>query len=294
MTEFLTPIFPFTLTVFLSFYFANSSKDSSVFKQRHTGKKGHIGKLVGGWAIMFSLLGCFLVYDNLNTGINTSTASTLLFFLAFFLIGFFDDLHDIKASKKLLLQILIFCWFLSNFDLSLYQFFSLLTLGLITINGFNFLDGINGLLPLFCFVLFLQPGGYTITSFIALGVGYSSLKKRNIYLGDSGSLLLGSIAFWIAVAQLGGPESFEPENHFRFFFLFFFLPFLDIFWAIVRRASFKPSEKKTFSNFFKKISQPDQRHVHHVFKKQYGESSTIVIFMFVTWVTSNLALSFLT
>ena len=119
---------------------------------------------------MFSLLGCFLVYDNLNTGINTSTASTLLFFLAFFLIGFFDDLHDIKASKKLLLQILIFCWFLSNFDLSLYQFFSLLTLGLITINGFNFLDGINGLLPLFCFVLFLS-----------LTVGIRSQKTRLSY-----------------------------------------------------------------------------------------------------------------
>ena len=293
MTDFFIPVFSFVLTASLSFYFANSSKDANIFKQRDTGGKGQPGKLVGGWAIMFGLFGCFLAYQNLNIGINILVPVVPLFFLAFFLIGFFDDLYGMKALQKLFFQTLVFCWFLSNFDLSLYQIFSLLLLGLITINGFNFLDGINGLLPLICFVLFLQPGQYLATSFIALGVGYSSLKKRNIYLGDSGSLLLGSIAFWIAVTQLGGPESFDPTNHFRFFVLFFFLPFLDVFWAIVRRTFFGPSEQKNFLNLFKKISKPDRRHIHHVFKKEYGELATIIVFMLVTWVTTNFALSFL-
>ena len=293
MTDFFTAIFSFTLTACLSFYFSNSSKDANIFKQRQTGKKNNRGRLVGGWAIVFGLFTCFLIYDSLSIDIQLLTPVVPFFLLGFFVIGFFDDLYGMKALKKMFLQAIVIYWFLSNFDLNLNQLVFLLLLGLLTVNGFNFLDGVNGLLPLLCFVLFLQSGQHFAISFIVLGVGYSSLKNKHIYLGDSGSLLLGSIAFWISITQIGGPELFDPGIHFKFFILFFFLPFLDVFWAIVRRAPFKRGEKRTLLKLFKKVSQPDQRHIHHIFKQKHGETGTVVVFMFITWLTTNFALSVL-
>ena len=48
-------------------------------------------------------------------------------------------------------------------------------------------------------------------------------------------------------------------------------------------------EHKGGKSFFKKISTPDEKHIHHLLKNRYGEHATIVICMLITWVATEVA-----
>ncbi len=285
--------YPFFLLfpILLSIYFSNNPKNSHIFKQRLSKKGTSPGRLVGGWAIMLTLFFSYSFFQDLSPETQT-LLSAPVFLFSFFLLGTIDDLNGMEAEKKLFYQAAILLICLLGFETTTLQTFSLLALGLILINGFNFIDGINGLLPAVSFVYFSQLQGGSPMAAIMLGVFYISRKNRKIYLGDSGSLLLGALFFWGAVVGFGdlGTLALNPRPA----ILFFLLPVADVFLAIFRRGVFQKGEEKTPKNFFKKISTPDKKHIHHFLKSRYGEDATIVIFILVTWVTTEIASAQLT
>jgi len=274
------------LPILLSIYFANSSKNKQIFKQRTGGKKTLKGKLVGGWAIMLTLFFSYTFFQNLNPETQNFLSTPQLFF-PFFLLGVIDDLNGMRAERKLFYQVAILVFFLSGVETGLPNMFLLLVFGLIVINGFNFIDGINGLLPAVSFVLFSQLEGGILVATIMLGMLYVSRRHKKVYLGDSGSLLLGALAF------SGLFVGFENANilisNLKPISLFFLLPIADVLWAVLRRSKFRDGEKKTLKGFFKKISTPDEKHIHHLLKSRYGEHATIVICMLLTWVATEVA-----
>lgn len=153
-------------------------------------------------------------------------ASVILFFT-----GIYDDIMNMRPSKKLVAQVIASCVavFLADIRItSLYGIggigelpYAVSTILSITactffINVFNFMDGIDGLACMLAVlytailaVVFAGMGDKNLTG-IALslmgasfGLFYYNTPPARIYMGDTGSMLLGFTIFTLAVACLG-------------------------------------------------------------------------------------------
>ncbi len=156
---------------------------------------------------------------------------TLLLFLSVVLIGFLDDVKNIKPQLKilfLLVPVVIFSNYVFtvsslgnyqnlNFELGSASFlFTVLCILLLT-NSFNYLDGIDGLLSLnliitFVYFLIIDYENIKFTKAFVLFLIIYLLFNLNIFkifpkqfLGDSGSLSLGFLvsALLIILTQSG-------------------------------------------------------------------------------------------
>lgn len=137
------------------------------------------------------------------------------------IIGFIDDKYRLNVGEKLSLQVIpiIYLILLENFNLNSlgdYNYFrielnsfsvpfSLLSV-LFLINSFNYFDGLNGslsftLISVLCILFFLVPkdNSQLFLTVILMPIlfflcfNFSIFKLPRLFLGDSGSLLLGFI-----------------------------------------------------------------------------------------------------
>jgi UDP-GlcNAc:undecaprenyl-phosphate GlcNAc-1-phosphate transferase len=148
----------------------------------------------------------------------------------------FDDLYGLKASLRIFFQSAIAYLFIVISGESLLQLGNLLGDGPIFLgifstaftifcivglmNAFNLVDGLNGI----CAMLGLVPlsflillGSYhsgsllligSILGFLAYNLGYLG-KKRGVFLGDSGSNLIG---FCLAIACIFYSQGYSPAG----------------------------------------------------------------------------------
>lgn len=176
---------------------------------------------MGGIATFAGLaLGCALWYGF------TRTPFVLSFFFSvtvLFVVGIFDDLRNTPARYKLLLQLAVALLMtfsgaritglqglfgIYELPLSLQYCFTVIAITGIT-NAFNLIDGIDGLagglgfMSLIMLGLFLTFSGDTNTAVIAFALGggllgflYYNFNPARIFMGDTGSLVLG---FTVAV-----------------------------------------------------------------------------------------------
>lgn len=212
-------------------------------------------------------------------------ASTILF-----MVGLKDDLVVSTARVKLLGQIFAASFLVFATDLqitSLHGFLgigeiplavgfligSFLILGLI--NAYNLLDGIDGLASIiaisisliFAIVFYLAEEPYfVLVSVILAGILCAYLRfnfsrgRKKIFMGDSGSLVVGLVLSFLCLKFL----AMDPHNYFtergltpdrRLLFLacVLFVPVFDTLRVIIIR-------KMNGKRFF----EPDRNHIHHV------------------------------
>jgi len=179
---------------------------------------------MGGIAIFAGLFISFLVFAEIydHNKIRFMFGAVLVLFFT----GFFDDLVDIPASKKLLFQtisasIIYFGGFrITSLDGLLWiqqipdvlQMPLTLFLVILFTNAYNFIDGVDGLagclgvIMTSCFgALFIHYGktDYAVLSFCAtgalLGFLFFNFSPAKIFMGDTGSLVIG---FMIAVMAI--------------------------------------------------------------------------------------------
>jgi UDP-N-acetylmuramyl pentapeptide phosphotransferase/UDP-N-acetylglucosamine-1-phosphate transferase len=151
----------------------------------------------------------------------TSLPPIIAGFTIIFFIGMKDDLLNIPAWKKLTVEIIalliltvvgdvrldsmqgmFYIREISYFESILLSLFA----GIVIINAFNLVDGIDGLAASIailgsavfgCYFLFVEDWEYAVLSFIILGAlipffFYNAFGTTNkIFMGDTGSLLLG-------------------------------------------------------------------------------------------------------
>ena len=251
------------------------------------GRKIHSGNIprIGGVGIFFSFLlsvFIFLVICKItNIRLNTISKYHYLALSAGFLIitflGAADDFFNIKAWHKLLIQIsaAVIVSF-GGFNLEFFYipfieytiplgFFShaITAFWIISLcNAINLVDGMDGLAggiaflaSLFYGIIFFITQNYTAAglSFALLGAiaGFLifNLPPAKIFMGDSGSLLLGfSLAVIPLINNNGGGSSqttFMP-------LIILIIPVIDMIAAILRRKRRRLS-----------IASPDREHVHH-------------------------------
>lgn len=197
--------------------------------------------------------------------------------LAVLLCGLLDDRYNLKPSAKLSCEILVGVWmYFTGFTINAVSlpFGGALDLGVFSLpvtvlwfvgcmNAMNLLDGLDGLasgvtvfvsITLFLVSLHFHNtfGMFTMACLggSALGFLLFNFPPAKIFLGDSGSLLLGF--FIAALSLLGASRKAEAAVALLIPIVALGLPILDTALAIVRR-------------WYKRLplSTPDREHIHH-------------------------------
>lgn len=197
--------------------------------------------------------------------------------IGFVALGVVDDLFALSAKTKLLGQLVILIpATLITRDLigapfgasveSIYYLLELLFL-LLIVNAMNLLDGHDGLACSVGLIVLVtlnlgwaaQPHLPILAATISIpGVLIRNYPPAKIYLGDSGSMLIG---FWVGRTLL----DVLAESHYSVYslisgFLLLSLPLSDTFAAILRR---------TLSN--RKVFAGDRLHIHHRLQGKYRD-----------------------
>lgn len=198
-----------------------------------------------------------------------------------FIVGVYDDFYNADFKLKFLLQIIVAKilidqgYVISNYYglFGLYEVPWLLAqittvfVFLVVVNAINFIDGIDGLAisqvikTIFLielistnFTPLIVLGGLTISCLLPLY--YFNFKKRKkIFLGDGGSLLLGTIVMVYLLYLLGPNYNLRPEfqiNKALASVLVVLYPLIDVLRVFSLRISKGQSPFKA-----------DQNHIHH-------------------------------
>ena len=207
--------------------------------------------LIGGLIIILSfiLIHIYLISVDKLTLLDIHI---LIFCLFSFLVGMIDDIKKISSINKLFLigfgyivigsfsdfffiDLIYFETFSKTFALeSISIFFSVLCL-LLLINAFNLVDGINGLAILIAIVWLLYFFKYFDNiNFIFLLLPFTLIiilpfnLKNFFFLGDSGSILLGSIIGGIFITNYNQSSLMISQRPVEEIFILFMIPGIDI------------------------------------------------------------------
>lgn len=260
--------------------------------------------LLGGMMI-FSSFVLINIYLILFQDLNKSNLIIFISCLSCFIVGLIDDAKGISYKYKFFILTIIF-YLTINFDTNLqinkiYIItldkifyldylsipFTILCL-LLLINAINLIDGIDGLCILVSIVLltYLIINFQTITKlYILLIISltfilYLNLKK-NIFLGDFGSLFLGSL---IGINIINSYNLEISNNYYAIeeIFILLMLPGLDMIRVFLARII---NKKNPFS--------PDRIHLHHLLIKS-GLNILTILTIFILLILSPIFINIYT
>ena len=215
-----------------------------------------------------------------------------------FIVGVYDDLYNADFKLKFLLQIIVAKiiidqgYAITNYHglFGLYEVpwilaqLSTLFVFLVIINAINFIDGIDGLaitevIKTIMLIEFFSASATILTPLgilVVLGLlplYYFNFKKsRKVFLGDGGSLLLGTIISIYIFYILGNEYTLKAGfqiNKTLFAVLVILYPLLDLLRVFVLRI------KEGKSPF-----EADLKHLHHVLLKKTKKHFTTVLSLF--------------
>ena len=213
-----------------------------------------------------------------------------------FVIGVYDDLYNADFKLKFFIQIIVAKilidqgYVISNYY-GLFGFYevpwvlaqlSTVFVFLVVVNALNFIDGIDGLaitevIKLILIVeLFsneftpIAPLGFLVISSILPLYYYNFKKKKKVFLGDSGSMLLGTLVMIYSLYTLGDNYCFKlvvSPNKTMFIILVLIYPLVDLLRVFILRI------KDGNSPFI-----ADQNHIHHLLSinKKFSPVKTIL------------------
>jgi len=259
---------------------------------RPDNRKQHDGDIpvIGGIAVAMSAFIAFILFQKLS-GISILTIYILVGSTMLLILGIIDDLHQCNWRWRLLFQLVISVIVLKVTGLSIHNVlgfdltsvpglslgFTLLTIVGMT-NAINLLDGIDGLaggitlIAIADIFLFSSPpisliGGAHLVILAAgllpfLYANISGGKKIKVFLGDSGSYMLG---FMVALSLINLSVGKNPTLSHSSVLWCVAVPILDTTGVILRRL------RDGRSPFY-----PDHGHLHHLLIKK-GMSSRVAL-----------------
>ena len=263
-----------------------------------------ITPLLGGIMIFssFILINLYLIFFK---ELNKTSLIIFISCTTCLILGLIDDIKNISYKYKFAILIIIFYLFASldpNLQVNKIYFstvnkevylnylsipFTVLCLLLLT-NAINLIDGIDGLCILISiiFIIWLINSFKTTNSlYIVLIVSliytfYLNLKK-NIFLGDSGSLFLGCLIGFTIIYNYNSELAkikYPVEN----IFIALMLIGLDMLRVFAIRII---KNKNPFL--------PDRTHLHHLLLKRKTRLSTILVIFFILILTPIITSQFL-
>lgn len=234
----------------------------------------------GGIIIFFAVLVPSILYSDFS---DQEDFSLLISAFAVLLItGIIDDFNPIPVAFKFLGQFIPAIVIVTSIDEQeliipflndIYQFpfiFNYLfwiTFIVMTINAFNLIDGIDGLAiglgiigSVFYFIKFLDLAEYNLTIFaLSLSTGLAGLLfynisvKHKIFIGDTGSLLIGGLLVFFALKFISLSEETTKNSSIFMVIGSIFIPLADM-------------VRITLVRLFKGNSpfRADRQHIHHL------------------------------
>lgn len=283
-------------------------------------RSSHTNKVptLGGVALFFGIVVSTSIFAT-DLGSNYSfflSAITILFF-----VGLMDDLLVVAPDKKLYAQIISTTLIIFGSGIMVNSFYGLFgiyqlpyILGVIftyfifivLINAFNLVDGIDGLasgigivICLSFIFIFYRIYDYSIgilgVSIVAVLLGflkYNLSKQLRIFMGDTGSMVVGFILTFMAIRFLFIAQ--QPNYNIRtapiLLMFIFCIPIIDTFSVFIIRLLNK-----------KHPLHPDKNHLHHRFLAlgfNHFQTSTIlviinIIFIFMGYILRKLEINVL-
>ena len=247
----------------------------------------------GGIALFTSLFLITLYYYFTNNEI--FDFSLLIPLAIIFIIGVYDDFYDADFKLKFFIQIIVAKLLIDNGFLinnyyglfGLYEIPHLLAqlttifMFLLIVNAFNFIDGIDGLAISFSIFSILgfeylnNSNSLTLLNLICIGglisLYYFNLKKqKKIFLGDAGSLFLGSLICLNLFHYLDFNQTVVKSNRVLFSVAVLFYPLFDLLRVLIIRISQKKSPFVA-----------DKKHIHHYLQKKLKSHTKTVILLFL-------------
>ena len=123
----------------------------------------------------------------------------------------------------------------------------------------------------------------------ALGFLWFNFAPASIFLGDSGSLVIG---FLLAATAVTGWQKGATALATAVPLLIFALPIADSALALVRRSVSRPSDGRSLPSILRQIARPDREHIHHrLLGLGWSVRRTVLILYAITAVLSVLALA---
>ena len=223
-----------------------------------------------------------------------------------FIIGVYDDLYNADFKLKFLLQIIVAKilidqgYVISNYHglFGVYEVPWLLAQAstvfvfLVVVNAINFIDGIDGLAitEVIKIIIVIEAFSAGLTEIAPLGLliiasilplyYFNFKKKRKVFLGDGGSMLLGTLTMVYVLYGLGNSYSFQEEltiNKTLFAVLVLLYPLTDLLRVFILRILDGQSPFVA-----------DNRHIHHFLssklKSSYKVIITLVIINLMIWL----------
>jgi UDP-N-acetylmuramyl pentapeptide phosphotransferase/UDP-N-acetylglucosamine-1-phosphate transferase len=281
------------------------------------GRKKHGTRIspLGGMAIFGGLLISFVFFTAHLA--NPALNSVLVGLFILFITGVKDDLYPLSPFKKMIGQLLavsVVVWQGKIRLLSFYGLFGIwelpygisiaisLFLFLAIINSFNFIDGINGLSSVIGVIVSLTYSYWfwysndvlflILALCIAgalLGFMRYNLLKAQIFMGDSGSMVLGFFAAMLTMNFLKINEALPNEQMFFihlaalvFAFSILIIPAVDTLRVVFLRVVIK--KRSPFA--------ADRNHIHHALldiglshlQATLVLASVNVFFILLTWL----------
>lgn len=287
MIEYLVKIFIFQ--IILSFLIIRISKELKLidypnFRKDHKFPVPYTGGIIIGTTYLFIVFITDYNENNLNLILSYSVLACFA--------GFIDDKYKVNPGTKIMLQtipiILLVNQGLILNDIGDYYFFGKVVLGssdkiftifccLFLINSCNYSDGIDGLLSVIT-ILILISFFFFLKFFYQVQIDYLIVilspiiiflffnlinGKYKIFLGDSGSNLIGYLIGFISII-LYGSYNLHPA------IIIWPLAYLvyEFIAVNLNRALFK-----------KKIFKPGKDHLHYEIKKKYNLNNLNVVFV---------------
>jgi UDP-GlcNAc:undecaprenyl-phosphate GlcNAc-1-phosphate transferase len=245
----------------------------------------------GGIGIFLTIFSISLLFY-LN-GIELFEYSLLIPLSIMFIVGVYDDFYNADFKLKFFLQIIVAKilidqgFVISNYFglFGLYEIPWLLAQAstifvfLVVVNAINFIDGIDGLaisqiLKGIILIEIFSPNLMThsklglIVTFAIIPLYYFNFKQKNkVFLGDSGSLFLGTLIMIFILEILSSDLTLKSEfNKTLFSVLVLLYPLIDLFRVFYIRV------KNRKSPFI-----ADQNHLHHLLIKRYSHKKSIIL-----------------
>tara|TARA_B100000475_G_scaffold119160_1_gene86960 strand:+ start:138 stop:1199 length:1062 start_codon:yes stop_codon:yes gene_type:complete len=259
--------------------------------------------LTGGIGILIALLISGKLYVDLNNLTGYVPEFTFqLVLISIPLLGLFliDDLKNLKPRYRILIQcfVTIYIIFSTNVYIeSLGDLFGFgdVNLGIFSIpftvfcvvgimNAFNMIDGINGLCAGCAMLALLFIGFYSgliydsmLVLIIGSMIGFLIFnlrffgKKRGVFLGDSGSNLVG---FWVAWSAIYASQNIIYDVQPMTIIWFVAIPLLDCVGLIFSRI------KKG-----KSWAAAGRDHIHHKLMNHFSPDGTLLIILLIALIT---------
>ena len=259
--------------------------------------------LTGGIGILTSLLITGKLYidlNNLSGYVPDFTFQLMLISIPLLIIFLIDDYKGIRPYLRILIQCILSVYMILTTNVYISSLgnlfgFGEINLGIFSVpitvfcvvgimNAFNMIDGINGLCSGCAMLALLLIGFYSgliydsmLVLIIGSMIGFLIFnlrffgKRRGVFLGDSGSNLIG---FWVAWSAIYASQNqiYDVEPITMIWFVA--IPFLDCIGLIYFRM------RKGVS-----WTTAGRDHIHHKLMKKFSPERTLLIILIISLLT---------